>query len=128
MVILLLVYAYSFGIIYHKTTTKDSGSPKRLSCACGWNTINILIQEETSIVSISKKKKCFDYTFNDYSFFQKISIFQFQLSVATEERDKLKSLVNELKSLKNDDAEAKATSETLSQVSTLSLFHKLISC
>ncbi|CAK9326854.1 unnamed protein product [Citrullus colocynthis] len=37
------------------------------------------------------------------------------LSVATEERDKLKSLVNELKSLKNDDAEAKPTSETLSQ-------------
>ncbi|KAA0054160.1 mitotic spindle checkpoint protein MAD1 [Cucumis melo var. makuwa] len=37
------------------------------------------------------------------------------LSVATEERDKLKSLVNELKTLKNDDAEAKATNETLSQ-------------
>ncbi|XP_023530274.1 mitotic spindle checkpoint protein MAD1 [Cucurbita pepo subsp. pepo] len=37
------------------------------------------------------------------------------LSVATEERDKLKSLVNELKSLKNGDADAKATSETISQ-------------
>ncbi|KAE8648888.1 mitotic spindle checkpoint protein MAD1 isoform X1 [Cucumis sativus] len=46
------------------------------------------------------------------------------LSVATEERDKLKSLVNELKTLKNDDAEAKETKETLSQELDLTLAKK----